>query len=255
VTDTDPFGRALLDHHRGNREEPLLQRDGSEVLSHPIERFYFDTFSPGSDGDDSDGDDSSDDIDSDDGRRLESRLSGPLLDMGAGVGRDTLYFQKRFETVAIEVSEHLVEVMRERGVADARLADMFALREAFGRDRFDSALAIGTQLGLAGSMQGLRRFLADLAFVTTPGASAVLDCYDPDREGTTDLLGYRPDPTPGLAFRVMSFEYGSERGEILLFRLFSPDRLREATVGTEWEVDEVRYVGNDYHYLVALEKH
>jgi hypothetical protein len=238
VTETDPFGRAIYDHARGEREAPLLQRDGAAVLEHPIEDFYFGAF----------------DSESESGAWLADRLSGPLLDMGAGAGRDTLYFQERFETVAIEVSECLVETMRERGVGDARRADMFALPETFERDRFASALAWGTQLGLAGSIRGLGEFLGDLAFVTTPGATAVLDCYDPDREGTTDLLGYRPDPSPGLAFRVMYFEYESEVSEILLFRLFGPDRLREATVGTGWEVDEIRYVGNDHHYLAAFEK-
>ena len=238
MTESDSFGRAIYDHARGEREAPLVQRDGEETLEHPIEAFYFGDFSPDSEG----------------GEWLSSRLSGPLLDMGAGAGRDALHFQDRFETIAIEVSDHLVETMRYRGVADPRPADMFALRETFEPDRFASALAIGTQLGLAGSMQGLRRFLGDLAFVTTPGASAVLDCYDPDREGTTDLLGYRPDPTPGLAARVLYFEYEDETGDILLFRLFSPDRLREATIGTGWEVTEIRYVGDDYHYIAALEK-
>lgn len=151
--------------------------------------------------------------------------------MGAGAGRDTLYFQEQFETVAIEKSEHLVETMRERGVRDARHADMFALRDYFDRDRFRSALAFGTQVGLSGSMCGLRQFLSDLAFVTTPDATAVLHNYDPEKAPTADILGYRADPTPGLAYRVMHEEYGDDR-ETLLFRLFSPDRLREATIGT-----------------------
>lgn len=135
--------------------------------------------------------------------------------------------------------------MRDRGVANARQADMFDLRATFGRDRFRSALSIGTQLGLAGSITGLRGFLTDLAYVTTPDATAVLDGYDPEQEATTELLGYRPEPTPGLAHRVMHFEYQGDVGETLLFRLFSPDRLREATVGTDWIVDELRLVPED----------
>jgi hypothetical protein len=237
---SDPFGRAVRDHVRGDRDDPLLQQDGERALEHPIERFYVDEFHP---------DDAA-------GEWLESWLDGPLLDMGAGVGRHALYFQDRFETVAIEASDHLVETMHERGVDDARHADMFELRDAFARDRFRSALANGTQLGLAGSMQGLRRFLGDLAFVTTPDATAVLDCYDPDCEGTADLLGYRPDPTPGLAYRVMQFEYEGEGGEPLLFRLFSPDRLREAAVGTGWTVAEVDRPSGEsaHHYRAALTK-
>ncbi|WP_254547322.1 class I SAM-dependent methyltransferase [Halomarina pelagica] len=239
MTDTDPFGRAIFDFQRDELEEPLIQRDGDEAHEHPMRENYFGELNSTS---------------GERGRWLVSMLEGPLLDIGAGAGRDTLYFQEQFETVAIEVSEHLVETMRERGVTDARRADMFELRGTFERDRFRSALVYGTQLGLAGSMQGLRRFLGDLAFVTTSDATAIVDCYDPEREETADLLGYRADPTPGLAYRVMHFEYDGAIGETLLFRLFSPDRLREAAVGTGWDVAEIRRSPATPHYRAALEK-
>jgi hypothetical protein len=175
-----------------------------------------------------------------------------LLDVGAGAGRDSLYYQKRFETVAVEVSDFLVDLMRERGVEDVRLADMFSLRESFGRDRFRSAHAIGTQVGLAGSMDGVREFLADLAFVTTPDATAVLENYAPELAATADAFGYREDAAPGLAYRVYHCEYEDAVGRTLLFRLFSVDRLREATVGTPWTVVEARY--GDVQWRAVLEK-
>jgi SAM-dependent methyltransferase len=235
---TDPLGRAIRDHHRGERDEPLVDRDGAETREQPVECFYFEEFDP----------------EDERCRWLRSWLDGPLLDVGAGAGRDTLYFQDQFETVAIDVSEHLVETMRERGVEDARQADMFALREHFERDRFGSALAWGTQVGLAGSMQGLRKFLGDLAFVTTPDASVVLHGYDPDSEVIDGLLGYRPDPTPGLAYRVYHSEY-EDAHQTLLFRLFSPDRLREATAGTGWTVAAVRHAPeSSSSYYAALRK-
>ncbi|OTF02417.1 SAM-dependent methyltransferase, partial [Halorubrum sp. SD612] len=118
----DAFGRAIRDHRRGERAGPLLQGDGEETREHPIEEFYFDAFDPESDA----------------GAWLASRLDGPLVDLGAGAGRHALRFQERFETVAVERGPALVEAMRERGVADAREGDMFALRESFGRDRFAS---------------------------------------------------------------------------------------------------------------------
>jgi len=217
----DPFGRAIRDYYLDKQEEPLIERNGDERREHPIRRFYFDK--PSMDG------------------WKKSWLNGPLLDMGAGVGSHALYFQEQFETVAIEISEHLVETMRERGVQDPRHVDMFSLRDAFERDRFQSALAFGTQVGLVGSIQGLRKFLGDLTYVTAPDATAILHCYDPDLEGTRTLLGFRDDPTPGLAYRVLHFEYEEKVGETLLFRLFSPDRLREATTGTGWEVSETKY--------------
>jgi hypothetical protein len=232
------FGQALLDHHRGERTAPLVQRDGEHTLDHPVERFYFGEF----------------DGTGDPGGWFSEHLSGPLVDLGAGAGRHALYFQERFETVAIEPDPTLVELLDERGVDDAREADMFALREAFERDRFRSVLAEGTQLGLAGSMDGLRAFLADLAHVTTPDATAVVDCYDPTDPNCEELLGYRADRAPGLASRVMSFEYEDRTDDVLLFRLFSPERLREAAVGTDWSVAEVRTKEDTAHYFARLAK-
>ncbi|MEF8812615.1 MAG: class I SAM-dependent methyltransferase [Halovenus sp.] len=238
--DTDPYGRAIHDHHVGERDDPLYDVDGSERRNHPIERFYFEPFRAESDA----------------GAWVSAWLDGPLLDLGAGAGRHTLYFQERFEAVAIDASEYLVAVMRDRGVEDARHASMFNLHEHFGRDRFRSVLSIGTQLNLAGSMQGLRRLLGDLAYVTTPDATAVVDSYDPSVTATTGVFGFRPDPEPGLSYRVYHYEYGEDVGPELLFRLFSPDRLHEAVAGTGWTVAGVRRhpPTSDVQYRAALSK-
>ena len=235
---TDAFGTAIRDFHRGTQDEPLLQRDGEETLDHPIEEFYFGAFDP----------------ESSDGSWIESHVRGPLLDVGAGAGRDSRYFQEQFETVAIEVSDALVETMTERGVEDARRGDMFELPQQFGSDRFGSVLSIGTQTCLAGSMDGLEALLDDLAVVTRDHGTAVVDGYDPTDETVTELLGYRNDPTPGLAHRVMTFEYDGERDPILYFRLFSPARVREAVAATPWTVTAVASRDDSCYYRVALEK-
>lgn len=231
-----PFGRAVRDHHEGTRTEPLVQRDGAETLDHPIERFYFSEYDPETDP------------------WLADALGGPLLDLGCGAGRHALAFQERFETVATDVDPDPVAVATDRGVVDARVVDMFALRDSFGRDRFASVLAIGTQVGLAGSVAGLRAFLADLAHVTTPDATAVLDAYDPDAADPDELLGYRSRPEPGLAHRVFHFEYEGAVGGTLLFLLLGPDRLREAAAGTAWRLAGTDRGEDGVHYRARLEK-
>lgn len=233
----DAFGQALLDHYRGERETPLYQRDGEARKRHPVGDFYFGDFAaePGA-------------------AWIESRLTGPLLDVGAGGGRDALYFQNEFETVAIEVSDALVRLLEARGVTDARHGDMFALPESFDADRFDSVLLAGTQLGLTKSMAGLEAFLEDLATVTTSEATAVVDAYDPAYEGTSEMLGYRADPTPELAFRVLNYEYGDFVGDTLFFRLFSPDRLREGASEAGWNVSEINRPHDAYYYQAVLQK-
>lgn len=231
----DPFGRALRDEYHGTRDSPLLQRDGGESLEHPIHEFYFADFPDG-------------EIQT----WLESHVCGPLLDVGAGVGRHALHFQESHETVAIEISEQLVTVMCQRGVNDARLGDMFELPDQFGRGRFESGLLIGTQIGLTGSMAGLEEFLADLATVVTTGGTALVDSYDPTHPATSELLGYRDGPTPGLAHRVFWFEYEGQASAVLLFRLFSPNRMREAANETQWTVETIeRSAEADSGYYVA----
>lgn len=236
----DPYGRAIRDYYLGKQDGPLIDRAGAAVRIHPIEEFYFRDVSGEGERQ----------------RWVDSWLDGPLLDMGAGVGSQALYWQEQCETVALDVNERLVETMSDRGVETAVHADMFALRDRFERNRFNSAHAKGTQVMRAGSMEGLREFLGDLAYVTTPEATAVFDGYDPDHEETTALFGYRDDPTPGLGYRVYQHAYRDRVGETLVFRLVSPDRLREATIGTGWEVTEIKRDPEEhgYSYTAALTK-
>ncbi|MFB6153758.1 MAG: class I SAM-dependent methyltransferase [Halodesulfurarchaeum sp.] len=235
----DPFGRAVRDCHRNEMHGDLVQRDGADVRVHPIESFYLEPYDPSGP----------------DGSWLADQLDGPLVDIGAGAGRHALHFQETFETVAIEVSESLVETMRERGVKDARPGDLLELEYGFEKNRFAAALAIGTQIGLTRSMDGLRTVLSDLATITTDDATAVVDSYDPTDVACGELLGFRDDPTRGLAYRVMHFEYDGDVGPTLLFRLFSPARLSEVTAETAWEVSEIRRLatGGPY-YRTALKK-
>ncbi len=238
----DPFGQAFHDYHFDEQRGPLVQRCGEATREHDVESYF-------RVGEVADTDDPEEDW-------VASWLEGPVLDMGAGVGRHALPLGDHYETVAIEQSDALVAVMRDRGVEDARVADMFALREAFDRDRFRSAIAFGTQVGLSGSTAGLREFLADLSYVTTPDATVVFDGFDPEREATAELLDYRPDPRPGIAHRIAQFEYDGTLGEPWLYRLASPDRVREAVVGTDWRVAGLEYGDGDWThtYHVALAK-
>ncbi|AHG00218.1 type 11 methyltransferase [Halostagnicola larsenii XH-48] len=232
----DLFGRAIRDHYLGERNEPLVDRNGSATRVHPIEEFYFGAVTG----------------ESDKQQWVDSWLDGPLLDMGAGVGSEALYWQEQYETVAIEISNLLVKTMRDRGVENAVQADMFSLPDSFERNQFASVHAKGTQVELAGSMQGLRRFLGDLAVITKPNATAVIDFHDPEHEDAGELFGYRDDPTRGLAYRLFHCEYEGAVGKTLLFRLFSPARLRDATIGTGWELSDIRRSNNGYHYRAAL---
>jgi len=231
---TDVFARALRDWYREEFDGPLCYRDGEETESHRVAG-YFEEWSP--EDDDS----------------YFADVDGPVLDMGAGAGRQALYCQRDAEVVPIEPSEGLVEVMRDCGLADARQANMFTLRESFERDAFESAYSVGTQAGLAKSVAGLRAFLGDLAHVTTPTATALFDGYDPGHERTRDMIGFRDDPARQGAFRFVQYEYDGTLGNPWLFRLYTREELRRATVGTGWEVLDIRSPDGDWSHTYNVE--
>lgn len=230
----------MYDQATDGQAGELVYRDGADFEPHDVPGTYF---TPPSAWDP-------------DWRRRLSALEGPVVDVGCGAGKHALWFQDRgFEVVAIDTSPGAVATARERGVADAREMDMFDL--GFGPDRFRSALVVGTQSGLAGSLPGVRAFLAALARVTTPDAVAVVDSYDPAALDPAEFLGYRPDPRPGVARRAFHFEYerpdgAREVGRSLSFVLIGPDRLRDVLVGTPWTLAEVG--GRQPHYAATLEK-
>ena len=80
---------------------------------------------------------------------------GRTLDFGAGAGRHALELQRRgLEVTAIDVAPEAVEVMRERGVTDARCGDFSAVAE----ERFDTILLLMHGIGLVGTLEGLSQF-------------------------------------------------------------------------------------------------
>lgn len=233
----DVFGKALLDHYHDTQTVPLFQRDGMNKYKHRVGEFYFREFT-----------------DEPTHEWIDSRLDGPLLDVGAGAGRDALYFQEKFKTTALEISQPLVQLLKDRGVNDVCQGNMFSLSELFEPNTFTSILINGTQIGLVKSRQGLKYFLDQLEIITQPTATVVFDCYDPTHAGAEQMLGFRSDPTPGLAFRVYHYEYEGNVGNTLLFRLFSIERFRRVLEHTNWVHDDFHRPHNTYHLRIALKK-
>jgi len=244
----DPLGRAMLDYQRGGLRGVCQYRDGDETADALIGELYF----PPDDGFDPDL------------RELLTSLPDPIVDVGCGAGQHALWLQERDRTVVgFDASPGAVRAARERGLSHALVMDMFEL--GFPADALQSALVIGTQLGLAGSLAGVRERLDALARVTEDDGVAVVDSYDPDRFEPGEMFGYRPDPRAGVARRAFHFEYErrvegggaaaeTERlvGRTLSFVLFSPDRLREVVRDTPWTVDTVQF--GDAYYRARLRK-
>jgi len=184
----------MLSYQRGEYERgDLLYRDGDRTRAGDVAENYFgDPFDP-----------------SEFAERRYAYIDGPVIDVGCGAGRDALYLQERYETLAVDVSPPAVRAARERGVAHAAVMDMFDLAVPDGR--FRSVHVVGTQASLASSLTGMSALLAEFARVTDAHGTAVVDMLDPTVDGFEEAFGYRRDFRRGMARRTFHFEYRAAR--------------------------------------------
>lgn len=154
-----PFGAALRAFERGEADaEVVVHRDDGFSVSLPARHFFR---SPAEFG------------------GLEAaaleRCTGHVLDCGAGTGPHSLVLQERGHPVtAIDVCSEAVEVMRRRGVKDARLSDAASFRGG----PFDTVLLLGHAIGMAGTIEGLEAFLHHLTLLTAASGQVLLDSVD-----------------------------------------------------------------------------
>ncbi len=214
----DAFGAALLDCLAG-REVPGLVLELQDGQSGPAMRpeWFFRSFGQ---------------WDWWDRELLPLIERGPVLDLGAGVGRASLYLQARgLPVTAVEASPGAAEVCRRRGVADVRLGD---LNDPPSDLPWAGVLLSCGNLGLGGSWQGNRRLLARLAELTLPGAVLVGDSVTPDGPPRVVLrIRYRDLVTPWWS------QYN-----------IPADRMAALVDGTGWRMDRHLKDGDDHAVLL-----
>ena len=237
----DALGRAMWDYHRG-RYGQLRYRDGPETAEGRVAEFYFTPRAEWAD-------------ETIERLKWVAEGGGPVLDVGCGVGQHVRWVQDHdVEALGVDVSPHAIRTARSMGADRVAVADMFDLPVPEGA--VEAVYCVGTQVGLGGSIAGVRALLEGFDRVTTAGGRAVIDNYDP---GTWDdpPFGHRPDPRPGYAHRCFHFEYeppgagGVTRiDRSVHFLLFGPDRLAEIIEGTPWRISDLQRSPGFYRALL-----
>ncbi len=222
-----PLGTALRDHFQSGISRPILVRRREEFEYSIESRDFF---------------------------RLDGRLEsldecalelsrGRVLDVGAGAGRHSLILQERgVDVTAVDLSPLCVEIMRGRGVRDARILDVFHLEE-ISSERFDTILFLMQSIGIAGSVFGLERLLHSLDPLLARGGQILLDSSAlPGMEGAT------AGETRGVE---VSFRYRGLRGEVFSWLYIGENALAEATHRVGWNCEIVTQLATG-EYLARL---
>jgi SAM-dependent methyltransferase len=149
-----------------------------------------------------------------------------VLDAGAGVGSHTLILQQRgFEVCALDIAPMAVEIMKKRGVRDARRGDIFTLTGG----GFDTLVMFMNGIGVVGDLAGFDRFLDRADALLAPGGQVVFDSTDVRRsldpgEQAALRLRRRAGRYGGeVRFRMA---YGTKSGPVFSWLFLDPDRLR-----------------------------
>jgi len=235
----EPHARALLSFERGNTDARILIADDlgdSDLL--PAARFFRD----------------------EDGLPLLERTAldlctGRVLDVGAGAGCHSLALLERGHSAcAVEILPELVELLRRRGVTDARPGSVFHLPA----ERWDTVLMLMNGWGLPETLAGLERFLAGLENLVAPGGQLIADSTDMRRFATD----WRTADGVRLARREdgryvgeiqFQLEYDGQRGDPFSQLYVDPDTLSILASRAGWKV-EIVVSGEDGAFLSRLRR-
>lgn len=101
---------------------------------------------------------------------------GKILDVGAGSGCHALALQEMDKEVcAIDISPLSVEVMKQRGVKDSRLVNLFD--ETF-TETFDTILMLMNGSGIIGRLSNMPNFFQRMKLLLRPGGCILMDSSD-----------------------------------------------------------------------------
>ena len=234
----DAFGRALLDVYGGRSELPLiLERDDGWSGPAVQASFFFESYEAWPVWE----------------RRAIGLAEGSVLDLGAG-GRHAVHLQERgHDVTTVDWSPGAVEVARERGVRDARLADVVS----FEAERtWDTFLLMCGNLGIAGDWEPTRALLRRLAGMASDAAILIGDSVDPASDDPDDIV-----------YERRNADAGSHRGHVRLRLRYGetlspwweqlnvpPEDVAELVLGTGWQIRVHERDGEDHVVILRRAK-
>lgn len=235
----DPFGEALADFHFERPAETLIIEVDSGVASPAMPPAWFfqaeDEWYPWE-------------------RETLEQVDGPVLDLGCGAGRASLFLETRgVEVTAIDHSPGAVAVCRDRGIQDVRLADLI---DPPTDKRWRTVLLLCGNLGLGGDWEESRRLMMRLADITTDDAVLIGDTVDPSVDQAPDsaFIRYQEAQVARGRYRglvSLRLRYGTTVGDFWAQSNFLIEDIPALIEDTPWRLLDHHIDGVDHYVKFA----
>jgi SAM-dependent methyltransferase len=184
----DTFGKALMAHYLDNTvNDYLVERDDGLSEPLPTDNYFIDSsrFSDGL-------------------KAALEHVSGRVLDIGCGAGRISLHLQDRFHVVGMDISHLALKVCQLRGVK--HLVNARAPFFPFGRNAFDTAILMGNNYGLCGSVDATREMMKNLHRIMSDDGIIIAQSRDP----------YDTEKEIHLRYHQRNIENGRPAGQVTI---------------------------------------
>lgn len=158
--DKDPMGAAIADYYNNKKTDSLRvfssQFDEDEIPVSKLFRNY--NYMSAIE------------------KKALQMANGRILDVGAGSGCHSLALQEMNKAVtAIDISSYSVEVMKKRGVIDARELNIF---NPIFVEKFDSIIMLMNGSGIVGKLENMPSFFLRMKQILNPGGKILMDSSD-----------------------------------------------------------------------------
>lgn len=230
----NPFSRALTDFHSGRSDATFtIRRDDGFQQVVPAAPFFDLECYPALE------------------TRAMDECRGSILDIGSAAGRHSLELVRRgLSVTSLDILPEMEEIMRDRGLRDVVIEDVMS----FSGPRFDTLLMLMNGIGMAGTPDGLERFLRHAHDLVQPGGQIICDSIDVGVATNPQHVAYRDANTAsgrsaGQQAFVMACE-GEVSTEFDWLHIDFPS-LARLCVATGWEAALLEKEDNG-HYLCKL---
>ena len=162
---------------------------------------------------------------------------GRVLDVGAGTGCHSLILQEKgLEVCAVDIVPALVEIMRKRGVSDARCADIFE----FAAPPFDTILMLMNGTVMLERLARVAPFLRHLRSLVKLAGQLLL--HSTDRRCLADPAEPALQEARRAAGRyfgevAMQLEYKGKKGAPFTVLMVDPGTLAEEAAKADWSCE------------------